>query len=270
MLQKNENRQEEKTPGQVRALARALGILRELGREPGGLTLTELSHRVGLAPSTSHRLLTTLETHRFARLSPVDNRWRVGVETFSTGAAFARARDVVEIARPSLESLRDRTGETANLFFSDLNEVVCMVQIESAHQMRALFTVGGRLPMHATAAGKVMLAFMRDDMAARLVRGSGLPQLTERTIASPDAMLAELKVIKGRGVALDNEEHAIGLRGAASPIFDEAGGVVAAVSVAGPTARLNATAHAEAAAETLSAARAITSDFGGAPFKGPR
>ncbi|MEM8751789.1 MAG: IclR family transcriptional regulator [Pseudomonadota bacterium] len=270
MLQKNEPRQEEKAPGQVRALARALAILRELGREPGGLTLTELSHRVGLAPSTSHRLLTTLETHRFARLSPVDNRWRVGVETFSTGAAFARARDIVEISRPTLEKLRDRTGETSNLFFADLNEIVCMVQIESPHQMRALFTVGGRLPMHATAAGKVMLAFMREDVAARLVRGSGLPRLTERTIDSPDAMTAELKAIKGRGVALDNEEHAVGLRAAASPIFDEAGAVVAAVSLSGPTARLNAAAHAEAAAETLAAARAITSDFGGAPFKTPR
>lgn len=267
MLQRTMGRHDDKAPGQVRALARALTILRELGGEPNGLTLTELSNRVGLAPSTTHRLLTTLETQRFARLAPSDSRWRIGVETFSTGAAFARARDIVEIARPALTELRDRTGETTNLFFADLTEVVCMLQIESPHQMRAMFAVGGRMPMHATAAGKTMLAFMREDAAQRMVAGSDLPPLTDKTITSSDALLREIREIRDRGVALDGEEHAVGLRCAAGPVFDEFGGIVAAVSVSGPTARVDQGAHREMAAATLETARMITADYGGRPFQ---
>ncbi|MEM7545828.1 MAG: IclR family transcriptional regulator [Pseudomonadota bacterium] len=265
MLQKTIERHEEKTPGQVRALARALTILRELGREPAGLTLTELSHRVHLAPSTTHRLLTTLETQRFARLSASDSRWRVGVETFSTGAAFVRARDIVEIARPTMADLCQETGETTNLFFTDLTDVVCMVQVESHHQMRAMFAIGGRLPMHAMAAGKAMLAFMREETATRMIRGGNHVKLTERTITATDQLLREVEDVRGKGYALDNEEHAVGLRCAAAPIFDEFGNAVAAVSVAGPTARLDTARHQAAADATLAAAQAITTDFGGRP-----
>lgn len=263
MLQKPSERYDERAPGQVRALARALGILRELGREPGGLTLTELSHRVGLAPSTTHRLLTTLETQRFARLSANDSRWRVGVEAFSTGAAFARARDLVEIARPALEMLRARTGETATLFIADMGEIVCMAQVESDHDMRSVFVIGGRAPMNATAAGKAILAFMRDEMMLRLIRGADLRRLTERTIADVDALIREAREVRARGVALDDEEQSPGMRGAAAPVFDELGAVVAAIAVSGPTARLNPAAHRDAAAEALAAARAATADFGG-------
>lgn len=263
MLQTPTDRYDERTPGQVRALARALGILRELGREAAGLTLTELSQRVGLAPSTTHRLLTTLETQRFVRISATDNRWRVGVETFSTGSAFARSRDLVEISRPALETLRDRTGETAALFIADFAEVVCMAQAESANEMRAVFVIGGRSPMHAGAAGKALLAFRRDDVMMRLIRGAELSRLTERTIVDVESLVSEAREIRARGVALDDEEQAVGMRAAAAPVFDELGAVVAAIAVAGPSARLNPAAHRDAAAEALAAARAATSDFGG-------
>ncbi len=269
MLQKAAERHEEKTPGQVRALARALSILRELGQAPAGLSLTELSHRVNLAPSTTHRLLTTLETQRFARLSAADSRWRVGVETFSTGAAFVRARDIVDIARPTLTALRDATGETTNLFVSDLTNVVCMVQAESPHQLRAMFAIGGRLPMHATAAGKIMLAHMREDMAIRMIRGAGLGALTDRTITDPERLIADIRAVRSQGAAFDNEEHAIGLRCVAAPIFDEFGTVAAAITLSGPTARIDMAQHQTHAAEIRKAAATITTDFGGiAPKSG--
>jgi IclR family acetate operon transcriptional repressor len=269
VLQKAAERNEEKTPGQVRALARALSILRELGREPAGLSLTELSNRVNLAPSTTHRLLTTLETQRFARLSAVDSRWRIGVETFSTGAAFVRARDIVEIARPTLMDLRDQTGETANLFVSDLTSVVCMVQVDSPHQMRAMFAIGGRLPVHATAAGKIFLAYMREDSAIRMIRGNRPDRLTERTIIDPEKLIEDVRATKARGVSFDNEEHAIGLRCVAAPVFDEFGNISAAISLSGPSARIDMSRHQEIAGHVQRAAVAITTDFGGiAPKSG--
>lgn len=263
MLELTTERYDERAPGQVRALARALSILRELGREAGGLTLTELSHRVGLAPSTTHRLLTTLETQRFVRLAASDSRWRVGVEAFATGAAFARSRDLVEIARPALEGLRDRTGETAMLFIADLGEIVCMAQAESLQPMRVTVPVGGRTPMHVAAAGKAILAFMREDAALRMIRGARLKPLTERTVTEPEALIRELRETRLRGVALELEEQAVGLFAAASPVFDEAGAVAAAMAVAGPTARLDAARRREAAAEALAAARLATAEFGG-------
>lgn len=269
MLQKAAIREEEKTPGQVRALARALNILRELGKSPSGLSLTELSQRVNLAPSTTHRLLTTLETQRFARLSAADSRWRIGVETFSTGSAFVRSRDIVEIARPTLNDLRDQTGETTNLFVSDLTSVVCMVQADAPHQMRAMFAIGGRLPAYGTAAGKVILAHMKEDAAARMIRGNKMTALTERTITDPEKLIDELREIRAKGVAFDNEEHAIGLRGVAAPVFDEFGAVTAAISLAGPSARIDMTTHQRFGVEVHKAAAIVTADSGGIAPKSP-
>ncbi len=88
--------------GQVRSLTRALSILEHLARNPDGLSLTEVSEATALPPSTTHRLLTTLEAERFVRPDPNGGQWRIGVAAFFVGSAFSRSRDTLTLVRPYL------------------------------------------------------------------------------------------------------------------------------------------------------------------------
>ena len=250
-------REEEKSTGQVRALARALSILREVGSAEDGLTLTEVAGRVGLAPSTAHRLLTTLESQRFARLSSTDGRWRIGVEAFATGAAFARSRNLSEIARDSLEALVENTGETVALFGADMRDVICLHQIESTKPMRVSWSVGARLAMEACGPGKAMLA-MSPAMMTRAIAANEAPGARAR-------MQAELDAVRRAGVSVDMGASDAEVCAVSAPLFDEAGVAVAAISVAAPVTRMDEARRLEIATAVLAAAGAATSAFGGKP-----
>ena len=99
-----------KSTGQVRSLTRALSLLRHLAESGDGMSLTELSESTGLPPSTTHRLLTTLESERFVRPDPQGGLWRIGVAAFFVGAAFARSRDKLTLTRPYASNTPSKIG----------------------------------------------------------------------------------------------------------------------------------------------------------------
>ncbi|MGF1447678.1 MAG: IclR family transcriptional regulator [Pikeienuella sp.] len=249
--------------GQVRSLTRALSLLRHLAENPVGMSLTEVSEAAGLPPSTTHRLLTTLEAERFVRPDPQAGVWRVGVAAFFVGSAFARARDKVTIGRPFLLRLMEMTGETANLFVESDGDVVCVGQIESRHAMRAITGVGGRVMLHASAAGKALLAHMDPPRRNAILAGYALPSVTDLTITRRDSLAKALEEIRSVGYAVDDEEHAPGLRCAAAPVFDEMGQSVAAISVSGPSARVSRDRLPVLGRMVAQAAQEATREFGG-------
>lgn len=224
--------------GQVRAITRAVAVMRALSESPEGLTLSETAAQAGLAASTAHRILTTLESERFVRFDAGTGCWHVGVAAFTVGAAFARTRDVIVLARPYMRRLMESTGETANIFLESGGEIVCMGQVESRHAMRAITRVGGRVRMHWSAAGKAMLAQMRPEHARMILDEHDLPRATPRTITDPEALGQELERVRKAGVAVDDEEHAEGLRCVAAAVVNEAGAPVAAISISGPKSRI--------------------------------
>lgn len=249
--------------GQVQSLTRALGLLETLARSHDGLTLTELAQTVGLAPSTAHRLLTTLQQARFVRFDPLSSVWQVGVQAFVVGNAFARTRDVVMMARPPMRRLMEESGETVNLYMADEGEAVCMGQVECRQLMRAIARPGGRVKMHVSAAGKAILAWLPEREVGRVLERHGLPKATERTLVTPKALKADLELVRQRGFAVDDEEHAVGLRCVAAPILDEHGLPLAGLSVSGPTARIADHRVALLGAMVAEAARAVTAEVGG-------
>ncbi len=228
-----------KQSGQVRSLTRALTLLRNLAENPNGLTLTEVAEATNLPPSTTHRLLTTLEAERFVRPDPQAGVWRIGVAAFFVGSAFARSRDKLTITRPFLARLMEMSGETANLFIESDGEIVCIGQIESRHAMRAITGVGGRVMLHASAAGKALLAHMDAARRTTLLSGRTFQALTEQTVTRRDALLREVDEVRAVGYAVDDQEHALGLRCVSAPVFDEMGMPVAALSISGPSARVS-------------------------------
>lgn len=227
--------------GQVQSLTRALSLLRALAESGDGMTLSDVAQIVGLPPSTAHRLLTTLQQERFVRFDGAAHVWQVGVEAFIIGNAFVRTRDVVGMARPYLRRLMEEGGETANLYLEQEGEVVCMAQIECRQMMRAIARPGGRVQMHCSGAGKALLAWVADGELTRIIQQHGLRRVTERTLDTPRKLRAALEQVRAQGYAVDDEEHAVGLRCVAAPVFDEHGRPVAALSLSGPGARVTET-----------------------------
>lgn len=252
-----------KSAGQVRSLTRALSLLRHLAESSDGMSLTELSEAAGLPPSTTHRLLTTLEAERFVRPNGSTGLWQVGVSAFIVGASFARNRDRLTLIRPYLRRLMEMTGETANLFVRNDADAVCIGQIESRHAMRALTGVGGCIGLHCSAAGKAMIAFLDQPQRFRLLSTLDMQKITPSSIADKQLLVRDLDMVRSVGYALDDEEHEIGLRCVAAPVFDEHGAVIAAISVSGPAARVPRDRLPNLGKTVATAALEATREFGG-------
>lgn len=264
------NESKSKSSGQVRSLTRALRLMRHLAESGDGMSLTELSEAASLPPSTTHRLLTTLESERFVRPDAQGGLWRIGVAAFFVGTAFARSRDKLSLVQPYLRRLMETTGETANLFVESDGEAICIGQIESRHAMRAITGVGGRVQLHSSGAGKVLLAHMEPARRQRIVGTMVLPRETQRTITDRTRLDAALDEILTQGYGVDDEEHALGLRCAAAPVFDELGRAVAAISVSGPSARILPERLPALGRTVAQAASEATRDYGGSPPAGRR
>ena len=243
----------------MQSLHRALSLLDALSQHEDGLPLTALAKQVGLPPSSAHRLLTTLQRRHYVRFEPSGMMWRVGVQAFTVGASFARQRDIAPLALPYMRRLMESCGETVNLFVADNGQSICIAQVQSRQVIRAISRPGGGLPLERSAAGKAMLAYLPSNEVEELLLKHANP-------CSPSVarkLHAELRRTRSRGYSLDDEEVAPGLRCLGAAMFDENGGALAALSIAGPTTRLT-DAQLPRLAQTLrSSAEAATREFGG-------
>jgi len=249
--------------GQVQSLTRALSILNAIGYSPSGLKLTEIARELGLAPSTTHRLLTTLQEEKYVQFDRDASRWQIGIQAFVTGNGFLSSRDLVTVARPYMRRMMEENGETVNLAISEGDDVIYMAQVESREMMRVYSKPGNRVPLHCSGVGKAMLMLMEEKDIDRIFKFAGLPKLTEKTLLDVDSLKTELKMSQKRGFATDDEEHAIGLRCVASVIYDEYAEPYAALSISGPAARIS-TARLLELGETVKQFSAnITAALGG-------
>ena len=225
-------------PGQVQSLTRGLQILEALGRAEGGLTLTEVGLRVALPPSTTHRLLATLEKMRYVYQAGDLGLWYVGLQAFAVGSSFLGNRDFVAQSHTYMRRLMEQSGETANLAVLDGSEAVFIAQVQCREIMRLLVKLGSRAPLHASGVGKAIFAALPDEQIDAILKVRGLPRITESTIVAPETMWAALRVIRQRGWSFDDEEHLLGTRCVAASIYDEHAEPLGAISLAGPATRL--------------------------------
>jgi len=224
--------------GQVQSLSRGLLLLETVAEAEEGVTLSDLAMQVGLAPSTTHRLLNTLEQRGFVQQDVELGRWHIGVQAFHIGNAFVNGRDFVAQSRPFLVRLMEECGETANLGVEDEGEAVMLAQVQCREMMRMMVPLGSRAPMHASGVGKALLARMSDEEVGAILHRRGLAAITEHSIRTPESLRKELERTRARGWAYDNEEHALGLLCVAATLHDEHGQAVAAISLSGPRSRI--------------------------------
>lgn len=222
---------------QVKSLARGLMILKTLAGSARGLSLAELSRAVELAPSTTHRLLDTLEKNRFVKLGSTGN-WQIGTASFEVGSAFFVARDWVAALHPALAELSELGGETANLGSLDGSDVIFVGQVECREVMRMVAPLGSRAPAYASGVGKALMACLKPDAVAHCLPKSGPISITPTTLSTVEQVRADLHLSRQRGYAVDWEERNPGLRCVAAPIFDEYSEGAVAISLSGPANRM--------------------------------
>lgn len=249
--------------GHSQSLVRGLNILEGLAAAPSGLGLSDIAQIVGLAPSTTHRLLQALHKQGFIIQDADLGLWKIGVKTFQIGNTFLEARDFVATARPFLRQLTQDSGETANLGIRDDGMAVFLAQSESSQMMRMITRLGSRAPLHASGVGKALLAWLPDREVERILQSRGLNRVTENTLDTPSRLREGLAEIRRQGYACDREEHAIGLHCVAASIHDEHANPLAAISVSGPVARIPESRLAELGGLVSRAAREITLQIGG-------
>lgn len=264
-LMSNSDKPIKSRTGQVQSLTRAISVLNLIAENAPGLNLTGISRELGLAPSTTHRLLTTLQEERYVQYDRDNSRWQIGMQAFVTGNGFLSSRDLVTVARPFMRRMMEESGETVNLAISEGDDVIYMAQVESREMMRVYAKPGNRVPLHCSGVGKAIMMVMEEREIDRLATLKGLPKLTDKTICNTTALKAELKTSRKQGFALDDEEHAVGLRCVASVIYDEYSEAIAAVSVSGPAARIPPERLILLGASVKSIATDITAALGGKP-----
>lgn len=216
---------------------KALDVLSYLHTEPGGRGVSEIGRALALPKSTTHRLLSSLSRRGFVER---DGRgvYRPGMALVSLGLGVLEREPVVAAARPVLEELARDLGETPFLAATRAGRLHVLDKEEGAGFLRASPRVGAEIPVHATAVGKLVLAFAPESI--ELPPAAELERFTARTCASRAGLLSEVERARTRGWASNTEEWIPDLAGVAAPIL--AGGrFVAALAIAGPTSHIETT-----------------------------
>lgn len=222
----------------IQSVSRALDILEAFTVHEEELGVTELSRKLKLHKNNVFRLLATLETRGYVEQDKETGNYRLGIKTFETGEVFLHHLGLRKQARPSLEELVRQSNETAYLGLLDGRWVVHVDMVETAHAVRVVPRLGARLPAHATALGKVQLAFKAQEELQELLGTGDLAAPTPRTLTDPVRLADHLAQVAAQEYAVEDEECDAGVRGVAVPIRDYTKRVVGAMGLVGPTARL--------------------------------
>jgi len=224
--------------GVVKSAARALDILDLLASHPEGLILTDLQVETGYPVSSLHELLATLAHRNYVFRDELSRRYKLATKALQLAAAAQASSDVVALADPAMERLRDHTCETTSLALLEGDSILFVHKRPADNRLQIINPAGTRLPSHATGSGKVMLAWLPDGQLDVLFPARSLPRLTSRTITSKASLRHELATVRKAGYAFDNEESAEGVWAVAGCIRNHAGEPIAAISIVAPVPRV--------------------------------
>lgn len=216
---------------------RAISILNCFSTERPELGVREVARRLGLASSTTGRLLATLASAGVVTQDTPARTYRLGPRVLAWAGLYTGVLDVRATARPILERLRRATGETTTLDVQDGHERVCVERLEGPQSIRAFVRLGERMPLYAGAGGKVLLAFLPADERAAILDRLVLARFTPNTITNRARLERELAVIRRQGHATTVGERFAGAASVAAPVYGGDGSLVAALNVFGPADR---------------------------------
>ena len=250
------------SPYKVQVLDRALAALAILANSSSDCSLAELCLALKLHKSTVHRLMMVLEQHRLVVKNPETGRYRLGLRLYELGSRAIDGLDLRGRARRYLDRLQAEFGETVFFCILDEGQVFYVDKVESQRSVRTACTVGSRAPAYCTAVGKAMLAELPEPAVNEVIRRWGLKAVTRNTITTAAALKAELRAVRSRGYAIDNEEKEEGLRCVSAAVHGHSGKLFAAMSVSGPAFRMTKERIPEVGQAVMEAANELSAELG--------
>jgi IclR family transcriptional regulator, acetate operon repressor len=228
-------------PGGVQSIERALDLLEYLAQSPGWVGISALSSAAGQPVGTTHRILMTLMARNYVIRDSRTRRYALGPTFRRLANAVQRTPNWTEIAGPFLRELVEISGETANLAVLEGDKAVYMAQAQSGRLVRMFTEIGNKAPLHCTGCGKVLLAYQPKSVIDSVLARIELPAFTATTITTPEQLRTALETVRLQGYALDSGEQEEGVRCLSVPVHAEGEEAVAAISISGPSSRLDST-----------------------------
>jgi DNA-binding IclR family transcriptional regulator len=244
----------------VQSVDRALSVLEILGAR-GEAGVTEIANELGVHKSTAFRLVAVLESRGYVEQLADRGKYRLGFGIVRLAGATAAQMDLSQEGRRTCEELAADLGETVNIAILDDHRAVNISQVRGTAAISTYNWVGHGTPLHATASGKVLLAFAPDELRKEVL-AAGLERYTGQTVTDPDRLAGELTRILERGWAATAEELEVGLNAVAAPVRDAEGQVIAAVSVSGPSFRLTPGSFEQVAGTVTAAVAGLSRRLG--------
>lgn len=223
---------------EVQSLHRAFDILEVIGNSRTPMSIKKITEETGLPKSTVYRLLNNLENRNYAFCDENGN-YRLGYQLVMMSQWAEKDFEIKHIARSFLESLNEFTKETVHLAILQKDRVLYVDTVESPHASRLVAKLGTTNSVHCTALGKALLLKHTDIAILGILEAEGMDKRTEYTLVKPLEYLQEMEDVRKLGYALDKQESEMEGRCIGAPIYDNAGKIVAAISISGLATRFS-------------------------------
>jgi len=232
----------------VKSVETTLTIVDAL-QETNGSDLTTLADRVGKSKSTVHNHLQTLERHGYVVRD--DDRYRLGLRFLDHGGHARATTPSVHLIRPKIRELAESTEEICQFVVEQAGTGIVIFQERGDDAVETQTRIGTSVPLNGIAGGKAVLAYLPEERVDDILDEHGLPALTEATITDREALEGRLAAVRDRGYAINAGEHIRGMRAISVPIRTTKGDLLGAISVAGPSYRLEESDHERSIVDSL-------------------
>lgn len=215
----------------VPALRRGLSLLRLFSRNRRVVTLPEIVRELGVPRATAFRLAHTLEADGYLQRAPHSNAFQLGLNVLSLGFEYLGSMDLLDIARPALEDLRDRLDLSVHMGVRDGTDIVYVLSLPSQHRLRSNVSVGTRSPAHANSIGRATLFDLTLEELRALYRGVKMERFSEQTPTTVDSLYQRIAEERQLGFVSWRSAIIPGIATVSAPIRDAEGRIVAALNI---------------------------------------
>ena len=223
----------------IQTVSNALRILEIMSYTPE-CGVSELARTLSCQKGTIFRLLNTLKNEGYIVQDEKSEKYSLTLKLFKVGSNTINDLDFNKVSFPIISRLSKLSSETIHLCVMENDQLVYLHKIESTHELKVamMSQVGKSTPLYCTGVGKVFLAYQNIEKTQWYLQNTKMEKFTQYTIVNPHELIIELEKVRSAGLSYDNEEHELGVRCVAAPIFNQAGDIIAALSISGPTVRM--------------------------------
>jgi len=242
----------------LKTVKKALLILDGFNRKSQNQGVTEIANRLGFNKSTTHILLKTLTEENYLIFDSKTKKYALGFKLLELAGRITYGRDLRDLALPIMQDLSETCEEDITLNILVEGRRVCIAIAESQSFVRHIIPVGMALPLHCSAAGKVLLSYMEPEEANAVIQKYGLPKFTSKTITNKKVLQSELESLRTNGFGKSRNEYGKDAAALAFPIFNGKDEIVAALSIQTTIMRLNEHTEERYVTEGIKAAKSIS------------